>query len=579
MKYARLFLVLLACAQLALASDVPANYFGMHTYINRPQLNSEPWPSVSMGAVRLWDTKTAWAYLEPSRGNYSWGNLDWWLNLGQQHNVQLVYTFGVVPAWASSNASQSGCFKMTGSCAPPANMADWEDFVRAVVTHSAGRIKYYELWNEPNLKGYWTGSNAQLVEMASRAYTIIKSVDPNAIVVSPSPTGMYATWMDAYLKAGGVNYADVIAFHGYSANSVPAPEEIVAAADRFHTMMSANGVSNKPLWDTEASWGVSNNVPKITNQDDQAAFVARYYLLHWSKGIQKFFWYSWDSTLWGVMWDSSTGIHKPGVAYKQLYNWMVGATMTTPCADIGNGTWKCEFSRNSGSYQSIAIWNTNGSASYSPNSQYTQYRTLDGGTVAVPSSGTITIGKKPVLLETTGTSTSPTAAPVASMTLSASSGVAPLPVTANTSGSTGTSITSRVITWGDGTSSTTSSTASHTYSAAGSYTATLTITDSTGRKSTTARSVSVTSGAPVAQLSVSTLSGYAPLKVTASNSGSYDPNGTITYYTINFGDGTIIANTGSVTHTFKTRGTYRILLWVKDNSGLTAKADKYITVK
>jgi beta-glucosidase/6-phospho-beta-glucosidase/beta-galactosidase len=39
----------------------------------------------------------------------------------------------------------------------------WRTFVRAVATRYKGQIEAYEIWNEPNLKMFWTGSVEQLV--------------------------------------------------------------------------------------------------------------------------------------------------------------------------------------------------------------------------------------------------------------------------------------------------------------------------------------------------------------------------------------------------------------------------------
>ena len=51
---------------------------------------------------------------------------------------------------------------------------------------------------------------------------------------------------------------------------------------------------------------------------------------------------------------------------------------------------------------------------------------------------------------------------------------------------------------------------------------------------------------------------------------SYDPDGEIVSYLWNFGDGSVLETTGSVTiHTFEKPGTYNVTLTVTDNSGLT----------
>ena len=175
----------LAGAAPASWSQTPATFFGMNTGRVNASL---PWPSVPLGTIRLWNTGTNWNDLEPSRDTYDWSNLDHYIGLAQSHDVDLLYTFGGTAQWAASGAS-SQCKYNTGSCYPPTNIQDWDNFVTAVVAHSAGRIKYWEIWNEANLPPYWTGDIPTLIVMAQHAYKIIKTADPTFQVLCPSSAG------------------------------------------------------------------------------------------------------------------------------------------------------------------------------------------------------------------------------------------------------------------------------------------------------------------------------------------------------------------------------------------------------
>jgi hypothetical protein len=66
-------------------------------------------------------------------------------------------------------------------------MTDWTNFVSQVVQRSNGRIKYWEIWNEPDNSDFWSGMNAQLVALAQSAYSIIKSADPSSKILLPPP--------------------------------------------------------------------------------------------------------------------------------------------------------------------------------------------------------------------------------------------------------------------------------------------------------------------------------------------------------------------------------------------------------
>jgi PKD repeat protein len=84
--------------------------------------------------------------------------------------------------------------------------------------------------------------------------------------------------------------------------------------------------------------------------------------------------------------------------------------------------------------------------------------------------------------------------------------------------------------------------------------------------------------APVANFTFSPQGGHAPLDVTFDASESSDPDGTITNYNWNFGDG--FTGTGqAIVHRFETEGQYTVRLTVTDNDGKTGSTTHIIIVE
>ena len=70
---------------------------------------------------------------------------------------------------------------------------------------------------------------------------------------------------------------------------------------------------------------------------------------------------------------------------------------------------------------------------------------------------------------------------------------------------------------------------------------------------------------PVAVISTSSTEGIAPLTVTFDASGSNDPDGNLTSYLWDFGDGSPTVTSATPSHTYSKAGSFQVSLIVTDN--------------
>ena len=372
------------------AQPIPASFFGMHIH----QPSAATWPSVPMGTWRWWDSHAAWPDMESRRGQWDFSYIDRYLSLADEHHVEVLYPLGLTPRWASSRPDEPSAYHQPGWAAVPADIDDWRTYVRTVVTHCKGRVHLYEIWNEPNYKPFWTGTVDEMLVLTREASKIIREIDPHATIVSPAATTASGTkWLAEFLSKGGGQYVDVIGYHFYV--NTQKPEAMVPIIQQVNQILAENHAAGKPLWDTETGWLAPS---RFETEDLTAAYLGRSYVLAWSAGVQRFYWYAWDGGPPLEMIDRNDNSLKPaGKAFGVIQTWLVGARLDH-CNQDADHTWTCQLNRN-GSLHWI-VWNSEGSKRVDVPSQWhaTEITSLLGDS-HVLTGNTIDIGQMPVLLD------------------------------------------------------------------------------------------------------------------------------------------------------------------------------------
>lgn len=145
---------------------------------------------------------------------------------------------------------------------PPSDPQDCADALGDVVSYFAGRVSAWEIWNEPNQAGFWSGTPAQYVDLLEPCYTAVKAADPSALVVLGGPAYNDTGWLADVFAAGAVGSFDVLATHPYMSPSDLAPTTadtdgtniwLMTHVDAVRAVQLAAGDSS-PIWFTEFGW-------------------------------------------------------------------------------------------------------------------------------------------------------------------------------------------------------------------------------------------------------------------------------------------------------------------------------------
>lgn len=369
----------------AASPRVTRDLFGMH--VSTIGTGAE-YPNVGVGAVRLWDTATSWRDVERERGVYDWTRLDAAVAAAEGHGASVMLVLGGTPVWYAKDPTAPSIYG-AGFSSPTNDLGAWKNYVRAVATRYRGRITAYEPHNEGDILAFWSGTDAQLLTESRLAYKTIKSVDPSAIVSSPSfvdrtQGSQYAIMR--YLTHGGARWADVISYHPYGMPEY-GPEQNASLITYLRRKMKAAGIV-KPIWSTEVNLGlpfgdVKEDTPDWSDEK-QAAYVVRTYLLQHSVKVERVYWYDWSRAgFLGVKMGSDTA--PASVAYALVQRWMTGHQVDR-CVKDARGTYGCRIHG-----RGTVRWNPTRTVSYAASS-----RPVDSGGhfLAV---GRVAVGGSPIL--------------------------------------------------------------------------------------------------------------------------------------------------------------------------------------
>lgn len=250
----------------------PTTIWGDYSQSANTNYNQVPIPDIGIGSIRLWDSDgCSWRNIERTQGVFSWGRLDNALAKADEKGLDIVYTLGCGPDWATVLPGQYAGLHAGYNPHPPINDTVWINWCAAIANKLIGRGVKYEVWNEVNDQVYgasfvgsgFIGSAALLVHLTQLARQTILAIDPTAKILSANFVGQDgiqngppdSVTLDAYLAAGGANYCDIISIHAY--NTLPIwtrPEGVIEMGKRVFDTLAKYNVT-KPVWNTEWGYG------------------------------------------------------------------------------------------------------------------------------------------------------------------------------------------------------------------------------------------------------------------------------------------------------------------------------------
>ncbi len=230
-----------------------------------------------------------WDEIEPYQEYFRWGEIDRAVNQALERGLSIFATLSYTPSWAGDGSRNS----------PPKDPNFWKNFVRKTVERYKGKILYWGMWNEPNLKEFWKGTVDEYINIIlAPGYEAVKTADPNSKVVAPDLSHLFGVqesrwdiWLRKILSTSK-QYIDIISHHVYDL-----PDNCFLKMESYDPknplspnllqVIREEGAGNKPLWITETGW----HTWEVT-ENTQADYYTRFLQLMKAKGyVNRIFFY------------------------------------------------------------------------------------------------------------------------------------------------------------------------------------------------------------------------------------------------------------------------------------------------
>jgi polysaccharide biosynthesis protein PslG len=231
-----------------------------------------------------------WEDIEPAPGKFDFTKYDMIVDIVRKKGISILGILHYNPSWDQGPWNKAPNIKL------------YTKYACATVEHFKDRVKYWEIWNEPDEPEYWMPQDDMKTYTAllRKVYCAIKEIDPTCKVLMGGISNKIQYSLKRMYENGAKDYFDIVNIHPFGN---PLEEDAIEKIYYMHKVvrdvMEKYGDSEKRIWFTEIGCpGVE--VPKKRlgwwfgegpDEQVQAKWVDLIYsnCLKW-QGVEKVFW-------------------------------------------------------------------------------------------------------------------------------------------------------------------------------------------------------------------------------------------------------------------------------------------------
>jgi hypothetical protein len=161
----------------------------------------------------------------------------------------------------------------------------------AAVQHYRGKGVIWEIWNEPNIEGFWKPKPdvEAYVKMARVGCQAIKEAAPDECVVGPASSTIDLEFLEGCFKGGLLEWWQAVSVHPYRQGG---PESVAAEYHALRQLIGKHAPAGKKVAVLAGEWGYSEAWSNF-DASLQGKMLTRQWVVNAASAVPVSIWYDW----------------------------------------------------------------------------------------------------------------------------------------------------------------------------------------------------------------------------------------------------------------------------------------------
>jgi hypothetical protein len=236
---------------------------------------------IAAGGFRWLRMDFAWERTERRKGEYDFSPYDRLVDACRPHAARLLFILDY----------SNRLYETDRSVRTPEGREAMARWAAAAVAHFKGRGIVWEMWNEPNIPGFWKPepNAADYVALARAVGEAIRKAAPEEMYIGPGTSGIPFDFLEACFKGGLLEHWSAVSVHPYRQQP---PETVEADYRRLRALIAQYAPAGKSVPIYSGEWGYSA-AWRSYDADIQGRYLPRQWLTNLAAAVPLSIWYDW----------------------------------------------------------------------------------------------------------------------------------------------------------------------------------------------------------------------------------------------------------------------------------------------